>query len=49
MGKEEDDGVRPVHRPRDWSREDRRLAKVSKKQNRHKGGSQVPDPLLDSY
>ena len=38
MCKEEDDGVRPVHRPREWRREDRKLAKLSKKQSWNKGG-----------
>ena len=46
MCKEEDDRVRQVHRPREWKREERKIAKLSKKQNWHKGDSQVSAPLI---
>ena len=46
MCKEEDEGVRPVHRPREFRREERKVAKISKKQNWHQGGSQLSAPLI---
>ena len=43
---EEDEGIRPVHRPREWRRVDRRLEKQSKKVTWHKGASQGSAPLI---
>ena len=43
----EDSGGRPIHRPRDWRRRERKLAKESKRQSWHKGGEgQVSAPLI---
>ena len=46
MCREEDEGVRPVHRPREFRREERKVAKISNKQNWHQGGSQLSPPLI---
>ena len=47
MCEEEDKGVRPVHRPREWREQERRLEKEMKSQNWHRGeGGQVSAPLI---
>ena len=33
MRKEDDEGIRPLHRPRDWNIEERRIEKSRKKRN----------------
>ena len=42
----EDEGVRPVHRPREWKRKDRKLAKVVKKTSWHQKKGEVSAPLI---
>ena len=37
MCKEEDEGVRPVHRPREWKESERRKEQEKKRQNWHRG------------
>ena len=47
MCEEEDAGVRPVHRPREWKEKERRLAKERKRQNWHQSKEgQVSAPLI---
>ena len=47
MCKEEDNGVRPVRRPREWRELERLLEKDLKSQNWHRGeGGQVSAPLI---
>ena len=48
MCKVADDGGRPIYRPREWRRKERRLAKESKKQTWHKSKDhvQVSAPLI---
>jgi hypothetical protein len=44
---DEVDGIRPVHRPRNWRRRDRKLAKECKRSNWHnKAQGQVSAPLI---
>ena len=45
--KEEDEGVRPVHRPREWKEKERRREKEMKSQTWHrKERGQVSAPLI---
>ena len=47
MCKEEDEGVRPIHRAREWQLEARRRAKESKRESWHKAeDGQVSAPLI---
>ena len=46
MCKTEDSGGRPIYRPREWRRRDRRLEKESKRQSWHKSKDQVSAPLI---
>ena len=46
MCKTEDEGGRPVYRPREWRRRERRLAKVAKQQSWHKVEGQISAPLI---
>ena len=47
MCSEAERGVRPIHRPREWRRKDRKLAKVEKKSNWHQSKpGQVSAPLI---
>ena len=47
MCEEEDAGVRPVHRPREWKEKERRQAKEKKRQNWHQSKEgQVSAPLI---
>ena len=48
MCKVADDGGRPIYRPREWRRKERRLVKESKKETWHKSKDhvQVSGPLL---
>ena len=47
MCEEEDRGVRPVHRARDWKEEERQRAKELKKTNWHRSREdQVSPPLI---
>ena len=47
MCKEEDAGVRPVHRPREWKEKERRQEKEKKRQNWHRSKEgQVSAPLI---
>ena len=44
---EEEQGVRPIHRPREWRREQRRFSKEGKKTSWHQAHpGQVSDPLI---
>ena len=43
---DEENGVRPIHRPREWKRRERRLSKESKRSNWHnENKGQVSAPL----
>ena len=42
--REEDEGVRPVHRPMEWRRDERMLSKHTKGVAWHKGDSKVSAP-----
>ena len=45
--RDEENGVRPTHRPREWKRRERRLAKQNKRSNWHsKGSGLVLAPLI---
>ena len=45
--RDEENGVRPIHRPREWKRKERRLAKQNKRSNWHsKGSGLVSAPLI---
>ena len=47
MCREAEEGIRPIHRPRDWKRKDRRMAKVGKKSNWHQAKpGQASAPLI---
>ena len=47
MMEEEDAGVRPMYRPREWKEKERRLAKEQKRQNWHQSKEgQVSAPLI---
>ena len=47
MCREAEEGIRPIHRPRDWKRKDRRMAKVGKKSNWHQANpGQASAPLF---
>ena len=46
MCREEDEGVCPVHRPREWRREERRLSKHNKGVTWHKGDMKISAPLI---
>ena len=47
MKEEEDAGVRPIHRPREWKEKERRLAKERKKEKWHQAKEgQVSAPLI---
>ena len=46
MCKSEDEGVRPVHRPREWKRRDRKLTKLVKKTSWHKRKDEISAPLI---
>jgi hypothetical protein len=39
-------GVRPIHRPREWRRKERRLAKEDKRSNWHSQPGQISAPLI---
>ena len=47
MCEDEDNGVRPIHRPREWKERERRLEKEAKVTNWHKSRpDQVSAPLI---
>ena len=47
MCEDEDNGVRPIHRPREWKERERRLEKEAKVSNWHKSKpNQVSAPLI---
>ena len=46
MCREEDEGAMPMHRLREFRREERKVAKIIKKQTWHQGGSQLSAPLI---
>ena len=45
MCEDEDNGVRPIHRPREWKEKERRLEKEAKVTNWHKSGQTKCLPL----
>ena len=46
MCREEDEDIRPIHRPRSWRRRDRRVAKEAKRSAWHKVEGKVSAPLI---